>query len=129
MCSCVLAQVRVLRLVSRADVEENMLACTNNKLDLEKLVIEIGKFKKGKGKSSAAEKDKKMRDILAGAERSKDGEHGGLAHTSSEINEMLARDDELAEFESMDANAAANREKDWAARRRNNSKLPEKPSR
>ena len=111
-------------------MEENMLALTNNKLDLEKLVIEIGKFKKGKGKSSAAEKDKKMRDILAGAERSKDEEHGGHAHTSSEINEMLARDEgELEEFERMDANAAANREKDWAARRRNNSKLPEKPSR
>ena len=100
-----------------------MFACTNNKIDVEK-------DKEGKGGNSAAEKCKKIRDILAGADRSKDGEHGGHAHTSSEINEILAYDeDELAEFQRMDTQAAANRDKDWADRRRNNPKLPEKLSR
>ena len=112
------------------DMHDSMLGCTSNKLDPEKVVIETGKSQKGKGKNSAVDKDKKIRDILAGADRSKDGEYGGHAHTSSEINEMLARDeDELAEFERMDTEAAAKRDKDWADRRRNNPKLPEKPSR
>ena len=125
-----LLQVRVFRLISRTNMEEKMLACTNDKLDLEKLVIEIGLFKKGKGKGSSAEKDKAIRDILAGADRSKDGEHGGQAHTSAEINEMLARDeDELAEFNLIDERDAVTIEKDWAERRKNNPKLPEKYSR
>ena len=52
------------------------------------------KSNKGKGKTSAVDKDKNIRDILAGADMSKDGEYEGHVHTSSEINEMLARDED-----------------------------------
>ena len=124
-----LVQVRVLRLISQTNVEQKMLACTNNKLALEKLVIGAGSFKKGKVKSSV-EKDKAIRDILAKTDLSKDKEQGSRAHTPSEINKMLARNEsELAEFQRMDARLAAHREKVWEERRKRNPKLQEKPSR
>ncbi|KAJ2852633.1 ATP-dependent DNA helicase Snf21, partial [Coemansia erecta] len=95
-------EVRILRLITRGSVEEDILARAEYKRDLDGKVIQAGKFD---NKTSAEERERLLRALLKAeeAEEEAQGEKEDLANLDEEVNEMIARsDEERVIFERMD---------------------------
>ena len=96
--------MRIFRLVTTASIEEVILERSRTKLDMDKKVIQGGRFDH---KSTAEERESFLRAILEGdgeeeAEEEKENELG-----DDELNDILARgDDEADIFARMDAERA-----------------------
>ncbi|KAJ2746970.1 ATP-dependent DNA helicase Snf21, partial [Coemansia sp. BCRC 34301] len=106
-------EVRVLRLVTRGTVEENILARAEFKRDLDGKVIQAGKFD---NKTSDVEREQFLRSLL----RIEEGEEGdakdtdGIANSDEELNDMLARsDEERVIFARMDKERVAHELQEW----------------
>ncbi|KAK5780052.1 hypothetical protein RI543_002592 [Arxiozyma heterogenica] len=103
-------EVRILRLITEHSVEEAILERAHKKLDIDGKVIQAGKFD---NKSTAEEQEALLRSLLEAEEdRRRRREAGDLEEdelNDSEINELLARDDnELAIFSNLDNERAVN---------------------
>ncbi|KAJ1996569.1 ATP-dependent DNA helicase Snf21, partial [Coemansia thaxteri] len=106
-------EVRILRLITRGTVEENILARAEFKRDLDGKVIQAGKFD---NKTSAAEREQFLRSLLktGDAEESEEKEDEDTANSDEELNDMLARSDEEREiFARMDKERAALELQEW----------------
>ncbi|KAJ2374385.1 ATP-dependent DNA helicase Snf21, partial [Coemansia sp. RSA 2603] len=95
-------EVRILRLITRGSVEEDILARAEYKRDLDGKVIQAGKFD---NKTSAEERERLLRALLKAeeAEVEAQGEDEESANPDDEINDMIARsEEERVIFERMD---------------------------
>ncbi|KAJ1817746.1 ATP-dependent DNA helicase Snf21, partial [Coemansia sp. RSA 2598] len=95
-------EVRILRLITRGSVEEDILARAEYKRDLDGKVIQAGKFD---NKTSAEERERLLRALLKAeeAEVEAQGDKEDTANLDDEVNEMIARsDEERVIFERMD---------------------------
>lgn len=101
-------EVRIFRLVTEKSVEEQILARAREKLEIDKKVIQGGRFD---NKSSAAEREDFLRAIL---ESNEDEEEESADLGDDELNEILARgDDETEMFTRMDIERTRNEELAW----------------
>lgn len=90
-------EVRIFRLVTEKSIEEHILARAREKLEIDKKVIQGGRFD---NKSSASEREEFLRAIL---ENNEEDEEDTADLGDDEINEILARgDDEIEMFTRMD---------------------------
>ncbi|KAJ2637778.1 ATP-dependent DNA helicase Snf21, partial [Coemansia sp. RSA 1694] len=107
-------EVRVLRLITRGTVEENILARAEFKRDLDGKVIQAGKFD---NKTSDVEREQFLRSLL----KIEEGEEGdakdtddGITNSDEELNDMLARsDEERVIFARMDKERVAQELQEW----------------
>ena len=83
-------EVRVLRLITASPIEEKILATANEKLDKEAKIIEAGKFNQT---SDASERRETLQKILA--QSAEDAADESCIPTDEDINEMLARPNEV----------------------------------
>jgi ATP-dependent helicase STH1/SNF2 len=91
-------EVRILRLISSASVEEKILERARFKLDMDGKVIQAGRFD---NKSSETDRDAMLRTLLETADMAEAGEQEEM--DDEELNMILARsDDELAVFQKLD---------------------------
>ncbi|KAK4639584.1 transcriptional regulator [Podospora bellae-mahoneyi] len=91
-------EVRILRLISSASVEEKILERARFKLDMDGKVIQAGRFD---NKSSETDRDAMLRTLLETADMAEGGEQEEM--DDEELNMILARnDDELSIFHKMD---------------------------
>lgn len=94
-------EVRILRLITEASVEENILERAHHKLDIDGKVIQAGKFD---NKSTSEEQEAFLRSLLEAEDAkrdSKDEEDDDM--DEEELNDILARnDDEKIIFKQMD---------------------------
>jgi hypothetical protein len=93
-------QVRVFRLISLSPVEEAVLTRAQNKLKIDQMVIQSGKFDEGRGQKTTSEERKTLlQDILRTDVKLGDA----VAPTDAEINRMMCRSEEEYErFQAMD---------------------------
>ncbi|KAJ1890689.1 ATP-dependent DNA helicase Snf21, partial [Kickxella alabastrina] len=86
-------EVRILRLISRGTVEEDVLARAEHKRDLDGKVIQAGKFD---NKTSSEERERLLRSLLRAKEAEAEEMADAEAETNpdDELNEMIARSDE-----------------------------------
>ncbi|KAJ2856997.1 ATP-dependent DNA helicase Snf21, partial [Coemansia erecta] len=106
-------EVRILRLITRGTVEENVLARAEFKRDMDDKVIQAGKFD---NKTTAEERDQLLRSLLKAEEAAEDEAAEGEDSTTSneELNDMLARgDEERILFAQMDEEYLARERKEW----------------
>ncbi|KAJ2787761.1 ATP-dependent DNA helicase Snf21 [Coemansia interrupta] len=106
-------EVRILRLITRGSVEEDILARAEYKRDLDGKVIQAGKFD---NKTSAEERERLLRALLKAeeAEVVAQGEEEETANPDDEINEMIARsEEERMIFEKMDKERQAQELAEW----------------
>ena len=97
-------EVRILRLISSNSVEEKILERAQYKLDMDGKVIQAGRFD---NKSTNEERDAMLRTLLDSAEAAEE-----MANQEEmdddDLNMIMARtDDEMALFQRMDAERAA----------------------
>jgi ATP-dependent helicase STH1/SNF2 len=91
-------EVRILRLISSASVEEKILERARYKLDMDGKVIQAGRFD---NKSSETDRDAMLRTLLETADMAEVGEQEEM--DDEELNMVLARsDDELVVFQKLD---------------------------
>ncbi|KAL2019689.1 hypothetical protein VTK56DRAFT_9308 [Thermocarpiscus australiensis] len=91
-------EVRILRLISSASVEEKILERARFKLDMDGKVIQAGRFD---NKSSETDRDAMLRTLLETADMAESGEQEEM--DDEELNMILARnEDELAVFQRLD---------------------------
>ncbi|KAK4192009.1 putative SNF2 family ATP-dependent chromatin-remodeling factor snf21 [Podospora australis] len=91
-------EVRILRLISSASVEEKILERARYKLDMDGKVIQAGRFD---NKSSETDRDAMLRTLLETADMAEAGEQEEM--DDEELNMILARsEDELALFHKLD---------------------------
>ncbi|KAK4040918.1 SNF2-family ATP dependent chromatin remodeling factor like protein [Parachaetomium inaequale] len=91
-------EVRILRLISSASVEEKILERARYKLDMDGKVIQAGRFD---NKSSETDRDAMLRTLLETADMAESGEQEEM--DDEELNMILARsDDELVVFQKLD---------------------------
>ncbi|KAK4174438.1 putative SNF2 family ATP-dependent chromatin-remodeling factor snf21 [Triangularia setosa] len=91
-------EVRILRLISSASVEEKILERARFKLDMDGKVIQAGRFD---NKSSETDRDAMLRTLLETADMAEGGEQEEM--DDEELNMILARNDnELTVFHQMD---------------------------
>ncbi|KAK4141668.1 SNF2-family ATP dependent chromatin remodeling factor like protein [Dichotomopilus funicola] len=91
-------EVRILRLISSASVEEKILERARFKLDMDGKVIQAGRFD---NKSSETDRDAMLRTLLETADMAESGEQEEM--DDEELNMILARsDDELITFQKLD---------------------------
>ncbi|KAK4158009.1 SNF2-family ATP dependent chromatin remodeling factor like protein [Chaetomidium leptoderma] len=91
-------EVRILRLISSASVEEKILERARFKLDMDGKIIQAGRFD---NKSSETDRDAMLRTLLETADMAEVGEQEEM--DDEELNMMLARsDDELVVFQKLD---------------------------
>ena len=91
-------EVRILRLISSASVEEKILERARFKLDMDGKVIQAGRFD---NKSSETDRDAMLRTLLETADMAETGEQEEM--DDEELNMILARsEDELVVFNKMD---------------------------
>ncbi|KAK3904375.1 chromatin structure-remodeling complex subunit snf21 [Staphylotrichum tortipilum] len=91
-------EVRILRLISSASVEEKILERARFKLDMDGKVIQAGRFD---NKSSETDRDAMLRTLLETADMAEAGEQEEM--DDEELNMILARsDDELIVFQKLD---------------------------
>lgn len=101
-------EVRIFRLVTEKSIEEHILARAREKLEIDKKVIQGGRFD---NKSSAAEREDFLRAILESNEED-DEDTADLG--DDEINDLLARGDEEVEiFTRMDLERKTQEEQAW----------------
>ncbi|KAJ1764763.1 ATP-dependent DNA helicase Snf21 [Coemansia sp. RSA 1843] len=106
-------EVRILRLITRGTVEENVLARAEFKRDMDDKVIQAGKFD---NKTTAEERDQLLRSLLKAEEAAEDEAAEGEDATTSneELNDMLARsDEERVIFARMDEEHLAHERQEW----------------
>ncbi|KAJ2557536.1 ATP-dependent DNA helicase Snf21, partial [Coemansia sp. RSA 1933] len=106
-------EVRILRLITRGTVEENVLARAEFKRDMDDKVIQAGKFD---NKTTAEERDQLLRSLLKAEEAAEDEAAEGEDSTTSneELNDMLARsDEERVIFARMDEEHLARERQEW----------------
>jgi ATP-dependent helicase STH1/SNF2 len=95
-------EVRILRLISSASVEEKILERARFKLDMDGKVIQAGRFD---NKSSETDRDAMLRTLLETADMAESGEQEEM--DDEELNMILARnDDELTVFQKLDEERA-----------------------
>ncbi|KAK5120002.1 hypothetical protein LTR85_007078 [Meristemomyces frigidus] len=95
-------EVRILRLITSASVEEKILERAQFKLDMDGKVIQAGKFD---NKSTNEERDEMLRVMLESAEAVETHEDDEM--DDDELNQMMMRsDDELVLFQKMDEERA-----------------------
>ncbi|KAJ2677526.1 ATP-dependent DNA helicase Snf21, partial [Coemansia sp. RSA 1285] len=106
-------EVRILRLITRGTVEENVLARAEFKRDMDDKVIQAGKFD---NKTTAEERDQLLRSLLKAEEAAEEEAAEGEDATTSneELNDMLARsDEERVIFAQMDKDHLAREKQEW----------------
>ncbi|KAJ2754990.1 ATP-dependent DNA helicase Snf21 [Coemansia pectinata] len=106
-------EVRILRLITRGTVEENILARAEFKRDLDGKVIQAGKFD---NKTSDIEREVFLRSLLRNEEGEESDAKGAddTANSDEELNDMLARsDEERVIFARMDKERAAQELQQW----------------
>ncbi|KAJ1725303.1 ATP-dependent DNA helicase Snf21 [Coemansia erecta] len=106
-------EVRILRLITRGSVEEDILARAEYKRDLDGKVIQAGKFD---NKTSAEERERLLRALLKAeeAEVEAQGEDEESANPDDEVNEMIARsEEERVIFERMDKERQEHELAEW----------------
>ncbi|KAK3301999.1 SNF2-family ATP dependent chromatin remodeling factor like protein [Chaetomium strumarium] len=95
-------EVRILRLISSASVEEKILERARFKLDMDGKVIQAGRFD---NKSSETDRDAMLRTLLETADMAESGEQEEM--DDEELNMILARnEDELVVFQQLDEERA-----------------------
>ena len=95
-------EVRILRLISSASVEEKILERARFKLDMDGKVIQAGRFD---NKSSETDRDAMLRTLLETADMAEVGEQEEM--DDEELNMILARnEDELVTFQQLDEERA-----------------------
>ncbi|KAJ2819686.1 ATP-dependent DNA helicase Snf21 [Coemansia sp. 'formosensis'] len=106
-------EVRILRLITRGTIEENILARAEFKRDLDGKVIQAGKFD---NKTSDVEREVFLRSLL----RSEEGKNSNakdsddMPNSDDELNDMLARtNEERVIFARMDKERAAQDLQQW----------------
>ena len=91
-------EVRILRLISSASVEEKILERARFKLDMDGKIIQAGRFD---NKSSETDRDAMLRTLLETADMAEVGEQEEM--DDEELNMILARsEDELVVFQELD---------------------------
>jgi len=91
-------EVRILRLISSASVEEKILERARFKLDMDGKVIQAGRFD---NKSSETDRDAMLRTLLETADMAENGEQDEM--DDEELNMILARNEnELVVFQKLD---------------------------
>ncbi|KAJ4292284.1 transcriptional regulator [Collariella sp. IMI 366227] len=91
-------EVRILRLISSASVEEKILERARFKLDMDGKVIQAGRFD---NKSSETDRDAMLRTLLETADMAEAGEQEEM--DDEELNLILARsDEEVVVFQKLD---------------------------
>ncbi|KAJ1746419.1 ATP-dependent DNA helicase Snf21, partial [Coemansia sp. RSA 990] len=104
-------EVRILRLITRGTVEENILARAEYKRDLDGKVIQAGKFD---NKTTLEESEKILRSLLKAEEAAEAEEAEDMSNSDEEINDMLARsDEERVIFARMDKERIARELQEW----------------
>ncbi|OAV96196.1 hypothetical protein PTTG_03431 [Puccinia triticina 1-1 BBBD Race 1] len=102
-------EVRVLRLITSKSVEEHIMSKAQFKLDMDKKVIQAGRFDH---KSSAEERETFLRELLEDDDNEEEGDN---ELGDEELNEMLKRSDEEFEiFTEMDRERAAEAAQQWS---------------
>nr|CCA19972.1 PREDICTED: similar to SWI/SNFrelated matrixassociated actindependent regulator of chromatin a2 isoform b isoform 10 putative [Albugo laibachii Nc14] len=125
-------EVRVFRLVTNSPVEEKILSRATNKLNMNNLVVEAGKFN---NRSKEAERRAMLESLIkmeaeeAATNANGDGnsvEEGISVLEDDEINELMAlTEEELALYQRMDHDR--NRvDKEWMEIHRRGSSLPQR---
>lgn len=112
-------EVRVFRLVTNSPVEEKILSRATDKMNMNNLVVEAGKFN---NRSKEAERRALLESLIKmeSEEAANAANGGGEEETASvlvddEINEMMAlTEEELALYQKMDAEREKREEKEWA---------------
>lgn len=95
-------EVRILRLISSASVEEKILERARYKLDMDGKIIQAGRFD---NKSSETDRDAMLRTLLETADMAETGEQEEM--DDEELNMILARsEDELTVFQKIDEERA-----------------------
>ncbi|KAK5664022.1 hypothetical protein OQA88_236 [Cercophora sp. LCS_1] len=95
-------EVRILRLISSASVEEKILERARFKLDMDGKVIQAGRFD---NKSSETDRDAMLRTLLETADMAESGEQEEM--DDEELNMILARsEDEIGVFQKLDEERA-----------------------
>ena len=95
-------EVRILRLISSASVEEKILERARFKLDMDGKIIQAGRFD---NKSSETDRDAMLRTLLEAADMAEGGEQEEM--DDEELNMILARtEDELTVFQKLDEERA-----------------------
>ncbi|TDH73532.1 hypothetical protein CCR75_007652 [Bremia lactucae] len=109
-------EVRVFRLVTNSPVEEKILARATDKMNMNNLVVEAGKFN---NKSKEAERRAMLESLIkmeqeeAAHAAQGDDELLNVLH-DDEINEMMAlTDEELVLYHSLDAERKGREAKEW----------------
>ncbi|PIA12582.1 hypothetical protein COEREDRAFT_100025 [Coemansia reversa NRRL 1564] len=104
-------EVRILRLIMRGTVEENILARAEFKRDLDGKVIQAGKFD---NKTTPEEREQILRSLLKVEEAEEAEEAEDTANSDEELNDMLARsDEERVIFARIDKERAARELQEW----------------
>ena len=113
-------EVRIFRLVTEKSIEEHILARAREKLEIDKKVIQGGRFD---NKSSAAEREDFLRAIL---EVNEEDDEDTADLGDEELNDILVRGNEEGEiFTRMDLERTRNEELAWI-RAGNRTPLPER---
>uniref|UniRef100_K3WFG0 Uncharacterized protein n=1 Tax=Globisporangium ultimum (strain ATCC 200006 / CBS 805.95 / DAOM BR144) TaxID=431595 RepID=K3WFG0_GLOUD len=111
-------EVRVFRLVTNSPVEEKILSRATDKMNMNNLVVEAGKFN---NRSKEAERRALLESLIKmESEEAANAANGGEEETTSvlvddEINEMMAlTEEELALYQKMDVERQQREDKEWA---------------
>lgn len=122
-------EVRVFRLITNSVIEERILSRATDKMNLNSLVVEAGKFNQREKNEFNSEESREMMEALL-----KEWSTGGAAANTSEepadqdegdvpdgdqLNEMMAlNDSELAIYQRMDVEAEIQRQVKWVEKHR-----------
>lgn len=125
-------EVRVFRLVTNSPVEEKILSRATNKLNMNNLVVEAGKFN---NRSKEAERRAMLESLIrmeaeeAAANANGDGntvDEGLSVLEDDEINELMAlTEEELALYQRMDHERDRS-DKEWIEHHRRGSLIPQR---
>jgi ATP-dependent helicase STH1/SNF2 len=111
-------EVRVFRLVTNTPVEEKILARATDKMNMNNLVVEAGKFN---NRSKEAERRAMLESLIkmeseeAANAANGEGEEGSTVLLDDEINEMMAlTDEELVLYQRLDTERLKRENLEWA---------------
>ena len=116
-------EVRVFRLVTNSPIEEKILSRATDKLNMNNLIVEAGKFN---NRSKEAERKAMLENLLRlESEENKDEEdERGSLLDDDQINEMMAlTDEELVLYQEMDERRIQAEARDWEELKQQNVHL------